>query len=121
MALSKLDNYFAKGLANTNGKGLWTKDVVNKIKVKLQLDYFEYHGELIVHLRVVFKLNQWDTRNNGLIYTDLQFERDIKTTLHCAGFKNANDICYSEQGMQGLNYVDFDVGHKLSEELRAKG
>jgi hypothetical protein len=47
----------------------------------------------------------------GLIYTDKLFMQELRTYLQTIGFTEAeaNDVHYSEQGMQGDNYVSCDV------------
>lgn len=60
-------------------------------------------GELCVY----FDTNTWNTRKDGLIYTDSQFMVDL-----CAFFTEndlSTNISYSEAGMQGDGYVSFDV------------
>jgi hypothetical protein len=48
----------------------------------------------------------------GLIYTDKQFKRELREYLVSLGFTQAeaDDVEYSEQGMQGDSYVSCDVG-----------
>ena len=49
---------------------------------------------------------------HGLIYTDAQFKRELRSFLETQGL-DATDVSYSEQGMQGDNYVSLDVGDKF--------
>ena len=60
-------------------------------------------------MRVYFNTDTWDVNKHGLIYTDKQFMQELRDTLNNAGF-DASDVDYSEQGMQGDNYVSCDVG-----------
>ena len=48
----------------------------------------------------------------GLIYTDKLFLQELRAYLQTIGFSKAeaNDVSYSEQGMQGDAYVSCDVG-----------
>jgi hypothetical protein len=46
----------------------------------------------------------------GLIYTDKQFKRELNEFLVAQGLATAE---YSEQGMQGDNYVSLDVEGKF--------
>jgi hypothetical protein len=48
----------------------------------------------------------------GLIYTDKGFMTELKALLEANGL-DASDIGYSEQGMQGENYVSLDVGENF--------
>jgi hypothetical protein len=60
-------------------------------------------------LRVHFDTASWDTYTDGLIYTDKQFMTELRELLTAQGF-DASDVSYSEQGMQGDDYVSCDVG-----------
>ena len=93
---------------NTGGGGYWsnTKTAVEITALQLaylndQLDFGE--------LRVYFNTATWDVNKLGLIYTDRQFEQELKELLVQKGF-DVKDVSYSEQGMQGDNYVSCDVG-----------
>jgi hypothetical protein len=96
---------------NTNGKGLWT-DVTAPVRatelVLAYVDDEEGFGELRVH----FDTKSWDVNSRGLIYTDPQFLFELKAELTLKGF-DTSDISYSEQGMQGDDYVSFDIGTKF--------
>ena len=66
-------------------------------------------------LRVYFNtkgVNGWDVEHFGLIYTDPGFLTSLRMFLIIQGFSlsDALDTSYSEQGMQGDEYVSFDVG-----------
>jgi hypothetical protein len=51
-----------------------------------------------------------DTILGGLIYTDKTFEAHLKELLRgCSAMRYIKDIGYSEQGMQGKNYVNLDI------------
>jgi len=71
------------------------------------------HGEL----RVWFE--NWNTRKDGLIYTDRLFIKELRSHLIRIGFGKtaARQVDYSEHGMQGSNFVSFDVGPKFIEEF----
>jgi hypothetical protein len=60
-------------------------------------------------LRVYFNPKTWNVREHGLIYTDKSFITGLRAALTDAGL-NGKDVDYSEQGMQGNNYVSCDVG-----------
>lgn len=96
---------------NTAGDGYWSnvKKEVNIVDMVLgnyisdELDF----GELCV----VFD-DSWDVNRDGLIYTDSQFLKDLRRFLHTHGLPG-DDVEYSEQGMQGDNYVSLDVGERF--------
>jgi hypothetical protein len=62
-------------------------------------------------MRVYFDLKSWDPEVHGLIYTDKQWIRDLRAMLIRKGFspRAAEGVEYSEQGMQGDDYVSLDV------------
>ena len=99
---------------HTNGNGYWS----NKRKAvdieKLDLQYCTAEkdfGELCVY----FTKASWDTATDGLIYTDKLFRAELRAYLQTLGFTEAeaNDVSYSEQGMQTDEYVSCDVGAKF--------
>ena len=47
-----------------------------------------------------------------MIYTDTQFKRELREFLTAHGLPGA-DVEYSEQGMQGDDYVSRDIGKKF--------
>ena len=49
---------------------------------------------------------------DGFIYTDPLFLHTLKMYMYDMGI-DTTDITYSEQGMQGDDYVSFDVGSKF--------
>lgn len=96
---------------HTNGLGWWSRTAKAVGITKLDLQYINDErdfGELCVH----FDTATWDCAVHGLIYTDKQFMRELRDYLVSLGFTRAeaDDVCYSEQGMQGDDYVSCDVG-----------
>lgn len=94
----------------TAGDGYWS-DVAKSVNVtKINVGYVndeEDFGELCVYFD-----KQWDVRKDGLIYTDSLFLVMLREKLNECGFAGA-DVDYSEQGMQGTNYVSLDVGKEF--------
>ena len=96
---------------HTNGNGYWSSKATAVDIESLRLQYCNYErdfGELCVH----FTSASWDTATDGLIYTDKLFMTELRAYLQTLGFtaEEANDVSYSEQGMQSDNYVSCDVG-----------
>jgi hypothetical protein len=103
-----LENTFT---LHTNGRGYWSSKATAVTIEALDLQYItndKDFGELCIH----FNTNDWDTKTDGLIYTDKKFMSELRTYLQTVGFtaEEANDVDYSEQGMQGDTYVSCDVG-----------
>lgn len=103
-----LENTFT---LHTNGHGYWSNTAKAVTVEALDLQYItndKDFGELCIH----FNTATWDTAVDGLIYTDKLFMSELCTYLQTVGFTaaEANDVSYSEQGMQSDNYVSCDVG-----------
>ena len=99
---------------NTNGRGYWSRTAKAVDVTKLDLQYINNErdfGELCVY----FTADSWDVSTMGLIYTDKQFKAELREYLVSLGFTQAeaDDVDYSEQGMQSDNYVSCDVGAKF--------
>ena len=96
---------------NTAGDGYWSREKRAVKTLRISVGYIsdeEDFGEL----RVYFDTKTWNVRKHGLIYTDRQFERELREQLDLVGFPG-KDVSYSEQGMQGDDYVSCDVGKKF--------
>lgn len=100
----------------TAGDGLWSseskevhcKQIAVRVIAEVPLaDGDKAYGEL----RVYFAPGRWKVDRDGLIYTDSRFIAELKAALNDAGMspEAVEDIHYSEQGMQGRDYVSFDV------------
>ena len=108
---------------STDGKGLWSRhktvlnmkecDIHNLSRHADKRDRF--NGEL----RVYFNMKDWDTRKHGLIYTDPKWIKEFRKALEEKGFskKAVRNINYSEQGMQGDDYVSLDAGTDFIKEF----
>ena len=99
-------------ILNTNGNGLWS-DVERAVRIEnMVLDVgTEYEDDKTIfgEFRVYFNTEDWDTSEDGLIYTDKGFLRELREFLNAHGLPG-KDVCYSEQGMQGDDYVSLDAG-----------
>lgn len=105
-------------ILHTDGSGLWSNRAAEVSVTALEVPYIDEEsdfGELCVH----FDTDTWDVEQHGLIYTDNLFERELKTLLKSMGL-DASDIDYSEQGMQGDEYVSLDVGSKFIRSWKKK-
>lgn len=104
-------------ILNTNGNGLWS-DVERAVRITdMQLGTGtvwdgDPDDEAFGEFRVYFDTATWDTAKDGLIYTDKGFLRELQAFLDAQGLPG-KDICYSEQGMQGDDYVSLDAGGKF--------
>jgi hypothetical protein len=108
-------------VCETDGKGLWSKEKklvrVRQLDIKYR-DYSDGFGELTA----VFDKRGWNVQKHGLIYTDRFWINEFREQLVKLGFtkKAARDVDYSEQGMQGDNYVSLDIGKDFLREWDEK-
>lgn len=96
----------ADEILHTSGGGLWsTKQAAVRI-IDLEVPYVD--GDLSFgELRVYFDVNTWDVDQHGLVYPDPLFLDELRTYLNAQGYYAS--VHYSEQGMQGRNFVSLDV------------
>lgn len=92
----------------TGGDGLWSNHVAQVGITDLNLNYIADDLEF-GELRVIFDTATWNTKKHGLIYTDKRFQDQLQKYLNSVGL-DGNDVYYSEQGMQGSDFVSLDVG-----------
>ena len=101
---------------HTDGSGYWSSRAaeVRITGVKLftyeaeddeDAEDYNNFGELQIH----FNTDDWRPDQHGLIYTDDLFKKELVDYFTSIGV-DASDIGYSEQGMQGDNYVSLDAG-----------
>lgn len=95
----------------TSGSGYWSKHAraVRVTELRLNVLYVENDSKGIGHLQVLFDTETWNTKKHGLIYTDKLFFEQLCNLLKIYKLPT-EDIGYSEQGMQGKDFVDFDAG-----------
>ena len=118
------DGYELKIIVNkmftTCGDGYWStvaKDVfVESINMYISADEEEGDGDL----QAYFTEETWND-SYGLIYTDSEFLHCVHTALFlaCISTEVVEDVCYSEQGMQGDDYVSMDA-YALGDYVRAR-
>ena len=104
-------------ILHTDGSGLWSETAAAVKTTKLTVPYVddeESFGELRIH----FDKKTWDVNELNLIYTDGLFMQELRAALVAAGISAAaaDDVDYSEQGMQGDTYVSCDVGELFLKE-----
>jgi hypothetical protein len=94
-------------ILHTNGTGYWS----NKAKAVqvTKIEVTNYDNDDFGELRVFFTKKTWNPEKDGLIYTDALFEKELLAALKKEGFK-VSGVGYSEQGMQGPDYVSLDCG-----------
>jgi hypothetical protein len=97
-----------KAILNTDGSGYWSRTATQVAVTDMQIGYVNAErdfGELCVY----FDTQDWDCNKLGLIYTDRLWLKELGEYLDNLGLPGT-DVSYSEQGMQGDDYVSLDVG-----------
>ncbi len=97
----------ANATFNTAGDGYWSETAKAVRVTGMDLGYVAEDKEF-GELRVYFNTEDWNVNEDGLIYTDSLFKQDLQKYITEQGL--VVDLCYSEQGMQGDDYVSLDVG-----------
>jgi hypothetical protein len=99
-------------VTRTDGKGYWStvarKSIrINRVAIASVSDYGEY-GEL----RAYFDESEWNVETDGLIYSNQAWLKSFRSCMATLGFsvQALAAISYTEQGMQGTDYVSLDVG-----------
>jgi len=93
---------------HTAGDGLWSDVTCGVLVTDVSLEVGEYADYDCYELVVGFDPETWNILVDGLIYTDSKFLRGVRKLLNELGLPGRG-VSYSEQGMQGPNYVSFDV------------
>lgn len=108
-------------ITKTAGTGYWS-NVAKTVRVnRVELAYVDEGGDL-GELRVYFDTRDWDVNQDGLIYSDMGWKHTFLTCMENEfGFSPDAilDTSYSEQGMQGVDYVSMDVGEQFITECDA--
>lgn len=105
-------------VTKTAGTGYWSTEVktvrVNRVELAYVDDKCDF-GEL----RAYFDPKEWDVDTDGLIYSDMGWKHTFLTCMENEfGFSPDAilDVSYTEQGMQGMDYVSMDVGSQFISE-----
>lgn len=96
---------------STVGDGYWSNVAKPVLITDMRVAYVNDEKDF-GELRVYFDTKYWDVNEDGLIYTDRNFLAELREFLNKKRLKGS-DVDYSEQGMQGNNYVSLDVGKKF--------
>lgn len=108
-------------VTRTDGKGYWSTVARKSIRINrvelasLTTEEYATYGEL----RVYFNTQDWNVESDGLIYSDMGWKHSFLTCMEQTfGFSLAAilDVSYTEQGMQGTDYVSLDVGQTFLNE-----
>ena len=108
-------------VTRTAGTGYWSEAhktvCINRVELAYVSDDRDF-GEL----RVYFDRRDWNVDQDGLIYSDMGWKHTFLTCMENEfgfGPDAILDVSYSEQGMQGDDYVSMDVGEQFITECDA--
>ena len=107
-----------KFVTRTNGNGYWS-DKAKTVRVnRVELAHISDNDDF-GDLRVYFNTQDWNVESDGLIYSDMGWKHSFLTCMEKTfGFSPDAllDVSYTEQGMQGTDYVSLDVGQTFLNE-----
>ena len=103
---------------HTDGSGYWSSAAKAVQVTALTVPYISEEGDF-GELRVHFNTDSWRPDRDGLIYTDKRFKKGLQDHLTSLGLAGS-DVEYSEQGLQGDNYVSCDVGEEFIKSWKVK-
>jgi hypothetical protein len=98
-------------VTRTDGGSYWSS-VAKTVRInRVELAHTSDQGNF-GELRAYFDTRDWDVESDGLIYSDAGWIRSFRSCMATLQFsvQALADITYTEQGMQGNNYVSLDVG-----------
>ena len=86
--------------------------------IRVELAYVNEDGEY-GELRAYFDTDTWNINEDGLIYSDPHWIDEFRGLMRSLGFtgRACANIRYSEQGMQGEDFVSMDVGADFMREV----
>lgn len=105
----------SKIVFHTAGDGYWSREARAVTITDIRLDDISgWHDEDAIwgELCVYFDTRTWDRQKHGFIYTDKRFLRELQDFLTLHGLPG-QDVSYSEQGMQGDDFVSLDAGDEF--------
>ena len=108
-------------VTRTSGDGYWSIQIKTVRINRVELAYVNEEGTF-GELRAYFDPAEWDIDNDGLIYSDMGWKHSFLTCMenHFGFSPDAIlDLSYSEQGMQGEDFVSMDVGPQFILECGA--
>jgi len=109
----------------TNGVGYWSSASKTLTHKKAEVCIYDWslkdykesgdNRDLYGELRVYFNKSSWSIKKDGLVYTDELWIKNFRAYLVSLGFTKvaSKDVDYSEQGMQGDDYISLDIGTKF--------
>jgi hypothetical protein len=111
-------------VTRTDGSGHWSRKVKTVRINRVEVHNYTVNGNAtdLGEMRAYFDRSDWNVDLDGLIYTDMLWKHSFLTCMENEfGFSPDAilDVSYSEQGMQGDNYVSMDVGPQFLLECNA--
>jgi len=122
-------------ICSTSGDGYWSrqKRAVTTPKIEMEVGEVKETPRLFasrlprecpqmhIHIKAYFTKKTWSNGEHGLIYTDSQWLKDFRKQF-ASQFPTlawiANVIDYTEQGMQGANYVSLELSLPNMESIK---
>jgi hypothetical protein len=101
----------------TGGNGYWSNRVADVRITSIDLSYMD-EDQSFGSVNAVFDTDTWNVKTDGLVYTDKTFMEAFRAKLTEMGLA-ADDLSYSEQGMQDEDFINFDAGAEFMASFKA--
>ena len=100
-------------LSTDGNTSYWNKVRADVTVTDIDLVVYRYNddSEIYGELRVFFDEGDWNVDVDGLIYTDQLWLEQLRNYFRHRGMtiNEVNHVTYSEQGMQGRDFVSLDA------------
>ena len=116
-AMKKFPVRWRETTIKTNGTTLYarTTDAEKPVPVKVtKVELIAYNNNFDgwnLYVKAYFDTKTWNVGNMGHLVTDKGFAKNFRAELEKQGYPvgTPRNLSWSEQGMQGKNYVMFDI------------
>ena len=121
ITVNKMFTVCGDGYWSNTAKDVFVTDIGMFVSTNNEADEGEEASYFDGDMYALTTAETWNEEELGLIYTDSAFLECVRTELIKAGIsiEAAEDVCYSEQGMQGDDYVSMDA-YALGDYVRAR-
>lgn len=108
-------------ICTTSGNGHWSSHKKQTRVNKIELGFYKYcyKDSNSIYVNAIIPKSSWSVKRYGLIYTDPQWLRDFNSQVKILLPHVFTDyVDYTEQGMQGNDYVSMSMLLKGQRKMR---
>ena len=93
---------------HTSGEGNWSSEEKAVRIVEVKVTESDSHFEI----KVIFDTNTWNNSESGLIYSDPLALTELKTIIADHVDFDLTKLDYTEQGMQGFDWISLELSKR---------